>query len=407
MARRFADASVGRHSRGDWRCVLAQQQSDKAREARSCSTYQHELFSFVLQTYLDTDADQISLADLNKLSLHIDEWLAQRTGEYLIPVPCFLSPAPSPQFSVGPVTFLYLEDITRNAYYREASADALSRHEFGDLIEQMRSERAHWLGFVEIEGCDRERSQDFADLAVDLAIIALQLAQPYLDTNTMSRLSNRRGAHMEITLARTGGRYAGGRSYRPPGVSIGHGYLGKIVTDAKPIIDAVGARVRSFATGAFRLPVIEQAWCDAAYWLREGLAERIDSIAVAKLETSLEVFLIAESSRGSEARLLEMMDVFFGLAPDQQARTHSDLTVTQFAKGFVRDRSRVLHGTWSTLNSRLAGSRDALEYLAVTVLRAAVMEIDAYLAAGEARDDVPFFLNWVKQQRQVRAAKPP
>ncbi len=270
-------------------------------------TYQQELFSFLLSEYLEAEPDRIDAGDVAKVEAHIDEWFEQRTGQHLIPIPCFLSPAPSPRFLIGSVEFLFIEEVPKSAYYLDAAADALGLHDFDALLEQMRSERAHWLGVVEIEACDRERSQDLADLAVDLAIVAVQLAQPYLDTKTMSRLSNRRGAGMDITLSRSQGGYSAGRSSNIPGAAIGHGYLGKIVNDGKPIMDAVGARVRSFTTGVFRLPVIEQAWCDAAYWLREGLAERIDSIAVAKLETSLEVFLAAESSRGSEARLLEMM----------------------------------------------------------------------------------------------------
>lgn len=37
-----------------------------------------------------------------------------------------------------------------------------------------------------------------------------------------------------------------------------------------------------------KLPFLEQAWCDGAYWMREAFAEPIETIAVAKLETSIE-----------------------------------------------------------------------------------------------------------------------
>ena len=47
------------------------------------------------------------------------------------------------------------------------------------------------------------------------------------------------------------------------------------------------------------------------YWLHQALAESIDTIAIAKLETALEVLLRAESSRGSEQRMLEILSAFF------------------------------------------------------------------------------------------------
>jgi hypothetical protein len=149
---------------------------------------------------------------------------------------------------------------------------------------------------------------------------------------------------------------------------------------------------------------LETAWCDAAYWLREGLAEPIDSIAVAKLETALEVFLCSENSKESRARLIESMNVFFGLEPDQHARTYSEITVAQFAHGFVTDRSRVLHGTWSTLNARLSGSRTALEDLATMVLRAGAIEIETYVASSAPLDNLNSFLGWVKRQRAPTAS---
>jgi hypothetical protein len=72
----------------------------------------------------------------------------------------------------------------------------------------------------------------------------------------------------------------------------------------------------------------------------------------------------------------------------------------EFAHGFVRDRSRVLHGTWSTLNARLGGSRDSLENLAVTLARASALELDAYIQSALPTDDTDAFLSWVKSRRQ-------
>lgn len=167
---------------------------------------------------------------------------------------------------------------------------------------------------------------------------------------------------------------------------------------------AVGNCVRSFATGAFRLPKLEQAWCDAAYWLHQGLAEPLDSIAVAKLETAIEVLLHAESSSGSEKRIITALETYYGLKPGDPITLESQTTAKQFAKGFVRDRFRVLHRTWSTLNVRLGGSRDSLENPAVTLVRATATELDAYIQNPSPTDDTEAFLVWVKARREANRA---
>ena len=84
--------------------------------------------------------------------------------------------------------------------------------------------------------------------------------------------------------------------------------------------------MQSFASGVYRKPNLERAWCDAAYWLREALAEPMDSIAMAKLETALEVLLRSESSKGSTRRLLTILRYFFGLKPDDPILNGSAVT---------------------------------------------------------------------------------
>ena len=85
----------------------------------------------------------------------------------------------------------------------------------------------------------------------------------------------------------------------------------------------------------------------------------MDSIAVTKLETAIEVLLRAESKSGSEKRIIRAMDTFYALGPDDPVTPNSSVTTKAFAKRFVEDRSRVLHGTVSTLNVRMADSRDS------------------------------------------------
>ena len=183
-------------------------------------------------------------------------------------------------------------------------------------------------------------------------------------------------------------------------MTIGRGTLPDILQKAAPIFTAVGNVVCSFASGSFRLPVLERAWCDAAYWLHQALAESIDTVAIAELETALEVLLRAESSRGSEQRMLEILNALFDLGPDDPIAPGSPLSGRQFARNVVHGRSRILHGTWSTLNAR-GIDRAGMEGFAATVVRTAVIELEAYAHSAGPADDIDEFLGWVRQRKMT------
>jgi hypothetical protein len=105
------------------------------------------------------------------------------------------------------------------------------------------------------------------------------------------------------------------------------------------------------------------------------LAEPLDSIAVAKLETALEVLLHAEKASGSQTRMLTILETFYGLKPEDPLTDGATTTAKHFARSVVHDRSRILHGTWSTLNSRLASNRTGLENFVTAVIHRAALEL--------------------------------
>jgi hypothetical protein len=215
----------------------------------------------------------------------------------------------------------------------------------------------------------------------------------------MSRLDARRGTVEKRTLSEANGYYNASWTKMEPGLSIGPGTLADILQETAPLIAAVGSCVRSFTTGVVRLPNLERAWCDAAYWLHEALAKPIDSIAVAKLETAVEVLLRAENASGSQARMLAILETFYGLKPDDPLTDGATTTARQFARSVVRDRSRILHGTWSTRNSRLAANRNGLEDFVIAVIRRAAFELEGYAHTVSPKDNIDDFLSWVTRPR--------
>jgi hypothetical protein len=367
------------------------------------ANFESELFEFLATTFIGRDPPPIGMAEVSAVNDHFAEWFAKLATPRRIFIPCAITPWPAPRFSVGPAIFLFIDDVRKSEFYpRDDPEDVIWRHAFDRMLQLMTDAHANWLACIPIEGCEHRRAEEIGALAVDLAIVSLQLAAPHLDTRTMSRLDARRGGAQKQTLSEAHGDYNSGWTKMEAGLSIGTGTLAHILRAAEPLITAVGNRVTSFATGHFRLPNLERAWCDAAYWLHEALAEPLDSIAVAKLETSLEVLLRAENAPGSERRMHMILETFYGLMPDDPITKGATTTAKQFAKSIVSDRSQILHGTWSTLNSRLASDRNGLENFVIAVIRRAAVELEDYSMSPSPQDNTDGFLAWVKRREASR-----
>jgi hypothetical protein len=82
------------------------------------------------------------------------------------------------------------------------------------------------------------------------------------------------------------------------------------------------------------------------------------------------------------------------------------LTVEKFAKEMVGARSRVLHGTLSTLLGDVAAEHASLMGLARDFLLLFALELDAFAASPDAIDSRDRFLRWIDAQRALRAAAP-
>jgi hypothetical protein len=118
------------------------------------------------------------------------------------------------------------------------------------------------------------------------------------------------------------------------------------------------------------------------------------------METAIEVLLFAESSSGSKDRLLKAFYSIYGLRGDQPLRENDSRTVMKFIKSIVEARSRVLHGTWSTLTYRQSTRnehqhREEVELLARDLLTHFTLLLDDYKKMEKPEDDFMKFLDWV------------
>lgn len=309
-------------------------------------------------------------------------------------------PWPAPRFSIGPVSFVFIDHIAGSEFYpSEPASDRLKREAFDELIVLMRRTGANWLASIEIKGCDRDRGQEVAELSVDLALVALQLAAPTLDTRDMCRMDARRGFVEKRTFSEVNGQSSWGTQRREPGLAIGQGTLEAVLQQTPTLISSVGHVVESFASGSYRLPTLERAWCDSAYWMRESLFDAIDTLAVTKLETALEVLICTESSKNSKPRVTSALQNLLGVKPDERILPPFDITTQVLVDTLVRDRSRIIHGTWSTLSSRVPTRRDGVEAVVGAVLRQAAIQLQAYSEEASPVDTIEAFFNWLEQKR--------
>lgn len=366
---------------------------------RRGTTYKEILDSLsdcIILNFFSPRENGATMADIDFVESKISTWFESEAGTYEFYVPCAISPWPSKPFKIGPVTFTHLSNFEIRA--REASK-GMFEITFQSLFEAMQAARAHWIATVEVAKCTDSRANEIGDLAVDIAIVAIQLAIPPYDTQHMARMTARTIPSFKQTVFKKNRHFSAGSANQTPGMSIGPDTLEILLERGKELLDAIGPRIKTFLGATALLPALEQAWIDAAYWFHEGLAEPLDTIAVTKLETAIEVLLRSESTSGSKSRLLRAIRVFYGLAPNQFINPTSEITVEQFAKGFVTDRSRIIHGTWSTLTHSLRDSRPSLTILVRGLLIHYALELNRYLLRTDAKDDLGLFLGFVESRR--------
>jgi len=358
------------------------------------------LFGYAVEALASQTDQPPGPAELRAVDAAVSDWYASRAATRRLYVPCLLTHTASPAFGVGDVQFTHLEE------FRKTQTAVAARDDFGRLFELMSQLDAHWIATVTVAACHESRAWELADRAVDVAIAALQLTVPRENSAKMARLYARTSPQRHILIAKEGRGFRASYLNRSPGLTLGSGALSYYLSAGRTVVDAVGRRLRVLTTGESSVPKLDQAWCDAAYWLHEGLAEVLETIAVAKLETAIEVLLTAQSSKGSRRRTIKAIGAFYGLGDRDPIRPDSDVIVSEFADRFVTERSRILHGTWSTLDSVLGASRETLESFLCDLLALYVTQLDRY-AGGAGADDCDEFLEWSDQRRKEVAASRP
>jgi hypothetical protein len=347
--------------------------------------------------------DSIIASDLAALKAAVQDWFSQNVVPRCYVVPCSLMPDlggfPNARpFTIGPVAFRHFSDFLKAT---DPEHHMLKEINYGPLRRAMDERHATWVAEVEIDGCEETKASEIADLAIDIALVGIQLVIPQNYSRNMSRITGRTSPPFVGSVYRVGSQTHSGMHWRAPGLGLSGGAFDELMSKEDDVAQSVGRRVNVYVHGESKVPNLEQAWCDAAYWFHEGLAETLDSIAVAKLETAIEVLLGAESSSNSEKRLCEALHAFHGVNENDPIATDPSVTVKQYVKGIVGPRSRFLHGTWSTLGENAEASRANAEVLSWGLLRLSSRALDRYGASESPADSTTAFLASVNAEREA------
>jgi hypothetical protein len=356
-----------------------------------------EITDGIIKTLFLRDTSAITNEDVAGLEKDFDVWFRGHATSQIVYIPCSITRFKNPRFVVGPVEFTHLEDFLAEQRARSPGTFDLT---FSALATEMQREGAHWIARVEILECSQKKAQLLANHVTDLAIASLQLLLPIDAAQYMARMTARTMPHVTTDLHEQNGQLNAHYSFKVPGQSLDAIRFQNYLKTAESVLVSVGYRIqRCLATDAI-LPALNLAWCDAAYWYHEGLAEPLDTIAVPKLETAIENLLHAESTPGSEQRMLTAIRHFYGREADQTINPTSPLTVKKFVKQFIRDRSRILHGTWSTLMGHLPDSRPTLTAFVRALLLSYTIALDKYCSSSNPSDTIVNFLKWVESQQR-------
>lgn len=347
--------------------------------------------------------DTITKADFAALEEAVSDWFASKVATRTHVVPCAILLNAAKCFEVGPVQFSYVSDFIKRR--TTGVNEFVSQLAYGPLLQTMEARSAKWVAEVEIEGCEFERAEEMANLATDLALVAVQFAVPKYYSRHMSRITARTlpptvgSVHISEAVPRFS------MHNRFPGYGLSIEVFEQFIATQSTILQSVGRRVANFIGQGAKLEKLERAWSDAAYWFHEGLAEPQATIAVAKLETSIEVLFGAGNPTECKNRLCDAIWAFYGLTPNDPLPTDPTMTVAKYVTNIVTARSRVLHGTFSTLAENVEAQRADVELLSFDMLRLSSLTLDKYGETSAPNDDARAFLAWLKTLRQSQTGR--
>ena len=168
--------------------------------------------------------NSIIAADLAALKAAVQEWFSQNVVPRCYVVPCSLMPDlvgfPNARpFTIGPVAFRHVSGFlkARNSTDPE---EPMLEGSIQPLLQAMKERHATWVAEVEIDGCEETKASEIADLAVDIALVGIQLVIPRNYSRKMARITGRTSPPFVGSVYRAGSQTHGGMHWRHTGTRV-------------------------------------------------------------------------------------------------------------------------------------------------------------------------------------------
>lgn len=359
-----------------------------------------QLFTEVVRLKRGSAGGSLQAAALTQVETAMAAWFAAVAVPQTHVIPCAIIPEAAAPFTVGPVRFSHASAFNAQAFGISPGLEDLS---LGPMKRMMQERAASWIAIVDVAGYEQERSNEVAELAVDISLAALQLIIPLAYGSRAARITARTLPPFTAALVNTQGNVSPRVTNYEAGRGLGPNAFDDFMKAGASLLSSAGMRISSFVAGAGALSDLEMAWCNGAYWFHEALAEPLATVAVAKLETAVENLFGSPSLGESNSRIRKALKCLFGLNPHDPIAPGASVTVNAFVKNVVEARSRILHGNWSTLTEELAMSRGDVAAFARELLVSYTETLDLYSASGSPVDKVIPFLDWIEVQRASKA----
>jgi len=309
-------------------------------------------------------------------------------------------------FEIGPVSFInrndwidmvdfpeqgkkqYLNESEANFKWKEILKDALENPHDRTPINGLAAtvygavEKCPSLMKVTISGYEKDFSRKLARLVCKTALDSISLCIG------SKALFHQQALHEErlvpvgsYSIVETGGfLWLPGQSLSDRIPHLSGDMIDKAISDIGVAIPALAFILEGIVTpDKHRFPKLSNRWATALDWFGEGCRESSDSIAVAKLGTSLDVLSAGGKSGGIASMVSNLLNIDVS---KEVIGGENPLTLNKVIKKIYDDgRSKILHGTYFDRLEALNVEREHAFYFARMALIESAIRLSQYNGA--------------------------
>ena len=146
-------------------------------------TLTEAILNATIEKFTGRAPESIVADDLAALKAAVEDWFSQNVIPRCYVVPCSLMPDLSGYpnarpFTIGPVAFRHVSDFLKTRNSTDAEERMFDEINYRPLLQAINERHATWVAEVEIDGCEEAKASEIADLAVDIALVGVQLVIP-------------------------------------------------------------------------------------------------------------------------------------------------------------------------------------------------------------------------------------